>query len=225
MKHIKLDTWEAVNDYIDNGFLKISMSQFEHIVQHSSLYPRQAYSKGQLASKSWLMEELFRFVSPSSTVNTVAILGSWIGSLVDPLHRAITIERIYGIDSDPNALNLSERLNQKYLDGWRYKGVVADATTLDLSNCEFETGGELINVKPDWIINTSCEHMSKAWFDTIDKDQLIIMQTNNNMNFDGHVNVCYSIENMQRKYPLSNIKYEGSMQTPAYTRYMQIGYK
>ena len=29
--------------------------------------------------------------------------------------------------------------------------------------------------------------MSSDWFDTIDKDQLIIMQTNNNMNFDGHV--------------------------------------
>ena len=224
MQHIKLDTWEAVNDYIDYGFLKISMSQFEHIVQHSSLYPRQAYSKGQLASKSWLLEELYK-VSPLKSNSTVVILGSWIGSLVDPLHRALTIKRIYGIDSDPNALDLSERLNQKYLDGWRYKGVVADATQLNLSNCEFETGGELINVKPDWIINTSCEHMSADWFDTIDNNQLIIMQTNNNINFDGHVNVCSSVEDMQTKYPLTKTHYAGSMQTPAYTRYMQIGYK
>ena len=224
MQHIKLDTWEAVNDYIDYGFLKISMSQFEHIVQHSSLYPRQAYSKGQLASKSWLLEELYK-VSPLKSNSTVVILGSWIGSLVDPLHRALTIKRIYGIDSDPNALDLSERLNQKYLDGWRYKGVVADATQLNLSNCEFETGGELINVKPDWIINTSCEHMSSDWFDTIDNNQLIIMQTNNNINFDGHVNVCSSVEDMQTKYRLTKTHYAGSMQTPAYTRYMQIGYK
>ncbi len=224
MQHIKLDTWEAVNDYIDNGFLKISMSQFEHIVQHSSLYPRQAYSKGQLASKSWLLEELYK-VSPLKSNSTVVILGSWIGSLVDPLHRALTIKRIYGIDSDPNALDLSERLNQKYLDSWRYKGVVADATQLNLSNCEFETGGELINVKPDWIINTSCEHMSSDWFDTIDNNQLIIMQTNNNINFDGHVNVCSSVEDMQTKYRLTKTHYAGSMQTPAYTRYMQIGYK
>ena len=57
MKHIKLDTWEEVNDYIDSGFLQISMSQFEHIVQHSSLYPKHAFSKGQLASKSWLLEQ------------------------------------------------------------------------------------------------------------------------------------------------------------------------
>ena len=224
MNEIKLDTWEAVNDYIDAGFLKVSMSQFEHIVQHSSLYPKHAFSKGQLASKSWLLGELYK-VSPLQANATVIILGSWIGSLVDPLHRALTIERIYGVDADPTAQDLSERLNQKYLAGWRYKGVVADATHLDLSNCEFETGGELITVKPDWIINTSCEHMNSDWFDTVDSDQLIIMQTNNSESFDGHINTSNSIEDMISKYPLSNTKYVGSMVTPAYSRYMQIGYK
>ena len=224
MKHIKLDTWEEVNDYIDSGFLKISMSQFEHIVQHSSLYPKHAFSKGQLASKSWLLKELYRVI-PLQPNATVIILGSWIGSLVDPLHRALSIERIYGVDADPTALDLSERLNQKYLAGWRYKGVVADATELDLSNCEFETGGELISVKPDWIINTSAEHMSTDWFDTIDNNQLCIMQTNNSENFEGHINTCSSIEDMQTKYPLTKTHYVGSMITPAYTRYMQIGYK
>ena len=224
MNNIKLDTWEAVNDYIDSGFLKVSMSQFEHIVQHSSLYPKHAFSKGQLASKSWLLGELYK-VTPLKPNATVIILGSWIGSLVDPLHRALTIKRIYGVDADPTALDLSERLNQKYLEGWRYKGVVADATELDLSNCEFQTGGELITVKPDWIINTSAEHMSTDWFDSVAEDQLIIMQTNNSKDFDGHVNVCSSVEDMQTRYPLSKTVYVGSMVTPAYTRYMQIGYK
>lgn len=224
MKHIKLDTWEAVNDYIDNGFLKISMSQFEHIVQHSSLYPKHAFSKGQLASKSWLLKELYSVV-PLPANTTVAILGSWIGSLVDPLHRALSIKRIYGIDAEPAALDLSERLNQKYLAGWRYKGVVADVTELDLSDMQFETGGELICVKPDILINTSAEHMSSDWFNTVADDQLIVMQTNNSSQFEGHINTCDSIEHMQSKYPLSKTHYVGSMVTPAYTRYMQIGYK
>jgi hypothetical protein len=54
---------------------------------------------------------------------------------------------------------------------------------------------------------------------------LIIMQTNNSKDFDGHVNVCSSVEDMQTRYPLSKTVYVGSMVTPAYTRYMQIGYK
>ena len=51
------------------------------------------------------------------------------------------------------------------------------------------------------------------------------MQTNNSENFEGHVNTCSSIEDMQSKYPLRNVKYIGEMITPAYTRYMQIGNK
>ena len=32
-------------------------------------------------------------------------------------------------------------------DGWKYKGVVHDVDLLDCDNMQFETGGELINVK------------------------------------------------------------------------------
>ena len=90
---------------------------------------------------------------------------------------------------------------------------------------EFQTGGELINVKPDWIINTSCEHMSTLWYDSVDNDQLIIMQTNNSEEFEGHVNTCKDVKEMQEKYPLSKTLYVGELVTPAYTRFMQIGYK
>ena len=53
----------------------------------------------------------------------------------------------------------------------------------------------------------------------------IIMQTNSSKNLEGHINTCSSVEDMQGKYPLKNVKYVGEMITPAYTRYMQIGYK
>ena len=51
------------------------------------------------------------------------------------------------------------------------------------------------------------------------------MQTNNSEEFDGHINPCYTVKEMQDKYPLSNTLYVGEMITPAYTRFMQIGYK
>jgi len=90
---------------------------------------------------------------------------------------------------------------------------------------QFETGGELIGVSPDIVINTSCEHMSNEWFETAGSKQLIVMQTNNSKEFDGHINVCYTIEEMSEKYPLSDIYYIGALKTPAYTRFMQIGFK
>ena len=73
--------------------------------------------------------------------------------------------------------------------------------------------------------STSCEHMSTLWFDAVDSDQLVIMQTNNSEEFDGHINPCYTVKEMQEKYPLTNVLYIGELVTPAYTRYMQIGYK
>ena len=224
METIKLNNWKEVTQYIDNGFWQPTPSYFEHIVQHNSYYPNHAFSKGQLASKSWLLEKLYYNTEKNNP--TVAILGSWIGALVEPLHRHFEIERIYGIDTDADAIEKSEKLNQKFVqDSWKYKGVVHDVDMLDCDNMQFETGGELITVKPDWIINTSCEHMSTLWFDAVDSDQLVIMQTNNSEEFDGHINPCYTVKEMQEKYPLTNVLYIGELVTPAYTRYMQIGYK
>ncbi len=226
METIKLKSWKEVTEYIDDGFWKPAPSYFEHIVQHGNYYPHHAFSKGQLASKSWLLKHLWRCCGYEPSNVTIAILGSWIGSIVDPLHRTLTIERIYGFDMDAESIEKSEKLNQKYVqDNWKYKGVVADVDLLDCSAMEFETGGELINVKPNWIINTSCEHMSTLWYDSVDKDQLIIMQTNNSDEFDGHINPCYTQSEMQEKYPLSKTLYVGALETPAYTRFMQIGYK
>ena len=224
---IKLNSWKEVTEYIDNGFWQPTPSYFEHIVQHNSYYPNHAFSKVQLSSKSWLLEKLHKINwrhQPNSDV--VVILGSWIGAMVEPLHKTFDIGRIYGIDLDATAIEKSEKLNQKFVqDKWKYKGVVHDVDLIECDNMQFETGGELINCKPNWIINTSCEHMSTLWYDTVDSDQLIIMQTNNSEEFDGHINPCYTLNEMQEKYPLKETLFVGALETPAYTRYMQIGYK
>ena len=225
MESIILHDWKEVTEYIDNGFWQPTPSYFEHIVQHGNYYPQHAFSKGQLASKSWLLKEL-NHTYPKVPKPTIAILGSWIGTLVEPLHKSIPIERIYGIDTDAEAIEKSEKLNRQFVqDSWKYKGVVHDVDLLDCGEMEFQTGGELINVKPNWIINTSCEHMSTLWYDSVDSDQLIIMQTNNSEEFEGHINTCEDLKAMQEKYPLSQTHYIGQLVTPAYTRYMQIGYK
>ena len=222
---IKLAKWSDVHTYIDTGFLRIPLSVFEHIVQRSNYYPKHAFSSGQLASKSWLLDKL-RMHMPKDDNLCVAILGGWIGTLVDPLHRYFAIERIYGIDTDADAIEKSEKLNRKYVqNNWSYKGVVADVSLLYSDAMSFTTEGELINVKPNILINSSCEHMGTEWYETADEDQLIVMQTNNSKEFDGHINPCYTVKEMQDRYHLSKCLYVGELQTPVYTRYMQIGFK
>ena len=225
---IILKEWSDVLAYIDSNRYQIPMSTIEYLMQHSSQYPKTAYSKGQLASKSWLLQELPTVPLSKEPINcTVGIVGSWIGTLVQPLLEdyPFRIERVYGFDMDPSAIELSEKLNNQYVaDNWRYKGVVVDVNTLDFSNLQFETGNELINTELDVIINTSCEHMNMDWFDSVSDNTLIVMQTNNSTHFEGHINTCSDIEEMKIRYPMHTM-YRGELQTPVYTRYMQIGYK
>lgn len=192
---------------------------------NTGAYPRDAFSTGQLASKAWLLHSL-QSVQPHHTSLEIAYLGCWIGTIVEHLHGIFDVTRIYGFDVDAHSIALSEQFNNRFvMDNWRYKGVVADVDTLNLSDLVFETSGELIETTPSWIINTSCEHMSSDWFNTVDANQLIIMQTNNNPDLAGHINVCESLEVMCDRYPMSRRLYCGEMVFPDYVRYMQIGYR
>ncbi len=221
---IKLDNWQAVSDFVD-AHISIKPSYFERAVQGN--YPKDAFSKGQLASKAWLLSKLDSSITNHLPFDSViAVLGCWIGTLVEPLLDATMVSRVYGIDLDPRAIELAEKFNQHLVqDDWRFKGVVADASTLTTSNMEFETAGELIRVTPKVVINTSCEHMDTHWFETANSDQLIIMQTNNSEGYDGHINICNDLADLNAKYPMSTILYQGQLTIPAYTRFMQIGYK
>lgn len=218
---MKMTEWEQVREWLDDHH-SISPRIVEQI--NSGRYPADAFSVGQMASKAWLLHYLnSQVIKPGYTIS---ILGNWIGTLVDPMLRQHpTITRIYGIDADPDAVALSEQLNSYWVQqAWRYKGVVADATVLDSSLQVFETSGELIEVKPDVIINTSAEHMDDHWFRTAHSDQLVIMQTNSNPDLEGHVNICDSIDDMIHRYPMEAGSIAVEFQMPDYIRFMQIGY-
>lgn len=223
MNNIQLNDWQEVRDWLDSSGLRIPGSYLDRV--NKRIYPIDAFSLGQLASKAWLMQHLYHVV-PLKPNARVALFGCWIGALVPFLHNAFTIKRIYGFDLDSESVALSERFNEQHVqNAWKYKGVVADVSLLTTSALEFETGGELINLKPDWVINTSCEHMNNNWFESADSEQLIIMQSNNSPDFDGHINTCTDIEHFKAKYPMSKTHFVGELTTPAYTRFMQIGYK
>ena len=96
---------------------------------------------------------------------------------------------------------------------------------MSLDYYDLPFGAQLLLWTSRVVINTSCEHMDTQWFDSCDDDQLIVMQTNDSPDFDGHINICNSLSEMQDKYSMKDIKFKGSLKTPVYTRYMQIGYK
>lgn len=221
------DDWNAVDDYLADPACGLTVSAAYLSRATLPVYPRDAFSKGQLVSKAWMLDKLCHHADLLPQQHyTVAVLGCWIGSIVEPLMSVVNTQRIYGLDVDPGAVELAEQFNQRHVqNSWQFKGVVADASVLNTSLMQFETGGELIEVTPDIVINTSCEHMDNHWFDTAAPDQLIVMQTNDSPHYEGHINVCATVAEMQQKYTMSRVLYAGEMRTPAYTRLMQIGYR
>lgn len=221
-EQLLLNNWHQVDQYLEQSSVKVSLAYLERVAQGN--YPRDAFSKGQLASKVWLLERLAQYGVIASD-QVITILGCWVGSLVDFLIIQYDPDRVYGIDIDPVAVEMAEKFNQHHVQNhWKFKGVVADVSMLNTSAMIIQTGGELIEAQPNIVINTSCEHMGTEWFQSASAHQLIVMQTNDNPEFDGHVNVCASLSEMQSRYPLSTTLYAGELVTPAYTRFMQMGY-
>ncbi len=219
---ITLENWEQAARYIDETYaLPPSL-----VSKFSSLNcDKDAVSLGQLASKAWLMNSLKQHVQVPHSV-TWAMLGSWYALLVPNLIKAWDCERIYGIDSEPANYYTSELLHDNWVQAeWRYKAVVSDCDILMCSDMQFVTSNELIRVKPEILINTSCEHMSNRWFTTADESQLIILQTNDQKQYQGHINPCENMEAVRAKYPMRTVYYSGELKTPAYTRYMLVGKK
>lgn len=219
---MKLKSWDETANWIDQQGITYPLSYVSEVI--TGKYPADSFSLGQLASKIWMISELKKIGVAEKA--TVAILGSWIGTLVPLLHHNFQLDRVYGFDVDPESIKQSEVINRNFLvNNWSYKGVVADVDFLNVSNMQFVTEGELIETKPDLVINTSCEHMSTDWFDTVAKEQLIAIQSNDNPDFTGHVNTCKDEEDFSNKYPMSKTLYEGKITLPIYTRFMKIGFK
>lgn len=227
---ITLREWDDLNDFADERMtLKPS-----YITSASEAdLPKDALSKGQMASKAWLYSELRKYMSGKFNIDNIVLYGCWVGTLVEPLFAAfedngLRVGRMYGIDIDRESVNKAEMFNHKrLLNNWNFKGVVADIDTLDSSKLEFQTESELITVSPEVIVNTSSEHMSEHWFRTAHRNQLIVMQTNNSEREVGHINHCSCLADMEARYPLdpNRIAYKGQLIMPNYTRFMQIGYR
>ena len=225
--YLDFDTWDQATSWAQSNqhvMPNLLVSQINKLSQ--GRFPQDAFTIGQQVSKIWMASVMFDRIGHLDTKDNIAYLGCWIGTLVPWLNIIFRPNRIFGFDSDPEAIAMADDFNADYVkDDWRFKGVTEDVSIIDWSSPEFVVEGELItDFVPDVIVNTSAEHMTDDWFLNTGKHTMVAMQTNNNSRFSGHINCVDSLETMQAQYPMRATIYAGEMVTPAYTRYMQIGF-
>jgi hypothetical protein len=202
-----------------------------------------AFSRGQLQSKMWLVDTVNELELDLGKM--VYVCAGWYGVLSALMFERLDIDgKIYSFDIDPSTDNPADTLNKEYIiENMSFKSFVYDVRELkfekqvipinhykysDATTFEKQSGMQEIEA-PTCIINTSCEHIENfdEWWKTIPEGMLAIMQNNNFVEHDDEtvVNTVKSEQHWVDKLNLNELLYRGTLKLPKYNRYMVIGRK
>jgi hypothetical protein len=198
-----------------------------------------AFSKGQVTSKVWLTETLQKLINPNTVLNNIVQIGGWYGHLTHYLQNRINYDNFYNID--PHEFNSA--IGQEFFNG-NAKNYTASSAVIENIDYVVDQGYKIplgtynkdnnfkFNitdyrvVQPDLIINTSCEHMSDHWFHQIPAGKMIALQTNNLFDIaEDHFNCVENQQQLNTKYPMNKVLFQGELDITMGKRFMKIGIK
>jgi len=173
-----------------------------------------AFWRGQIASKEWLISELYKQRKHTVEWPTIDIHGGWVGTLASLLFQSnMYIERITSIDIDPECEATANKMNQMEMQVGKFKAVTADM-------CTYRSHADVI-------INTSCEHITQDEFDLwksgVPWNSLLVLQSNN-YNIPEHVRTAADLEDFKTQCGLTRLIWAGELDLPLYKRFMVIGH-
>ena len=198
-----------------------------------------AFSRSQIKSKIWLIEELenVRQSLSNPVYKQVMVMAGWFGQIKSIYDARLTYRKMRIIELDRSACEVSDYIfNLAELENYKVKAVNADINNLTLHKNGYEWDVENFkeNTKygekflPDLIINTSAEHMTEEWFNQIrfkemESNPIVAIQSNNLFEIPDHINCVHSVDHMKKKFPMKEILFEGELQLKGYKRVMLIG--
>ena len=185
------------------------------------------YSRGQIASKKWLVEELSKVVD-QNVLGNVAVFGAWYNFIAHMLFEKFNIDKMYSIDIDGDVIHHIKKMMRNQINSGQLVPITLDASTIKWFNNDIvvntDAGATHCN-DIDLVINTSCEHMSDDWFNNLPTGTIVLLQTNNYFDNIQHSNCVKTLNDALDKYKMSNILYKGTLKTELYDRFMIIGVK
>ena len=221
--------WPILDRYVDTQFV----AAFKNFFVNETEIWNDCFSRGQLQSKLWLIQELKKC---NVELGTVYLCAGWYATLATMLFESnIKLDKVRSFDVDPSCVDIAEVFNKPwFVDQWRFKAVTKDIMHITYNEHWWESWSNANNRMskpildtPNTIINTSCEHIENftEWYDKIPNGKLVVLQSNNYYEIEEHVNCVGSIEEFAVKAPMDNILYSGELDLPKYKRFMLIGFK
>ena len=194
-------------------------------------FDEDCFSRGQLQSKVWLVNELKKI---SVDLGVVFLCAGWYGTLATMIFESgLHCNKIRSFDIDERTEKIAEIFNRPWvIDDWKFKSVVQDIHDINFNEHSYivsKTDGEFERLWdiPDTIINTSCEHIENfdKWYNSIPDGKLVILQSNNFYSVEEHVNCVKDIKEFGKMAPMTGPLFHGELDLGEYKRFMLIGYK
>lgn len=193
---------------------------------------KDAFARGQLHSKKWLVSEVEKI---GMHLGTVFLCAGWYGTLATMLFESkkIHLDKIRSFDIDETCWKIAESINKPWvMDEWKFKASTQDIHKINFAEYTYKTlrsngtERELFD-KPNTIINTSCEHIEdwSKWWSSIPNGKLCILQSNDYKELPEHINCVNDVEHFKSIAPMTTYLYGGELILGKYTRYMLIGIK
>lgn len=198
-----------------------------------------AFSRSQIKSKIWLIEELenVRQKLDDPVYKNVLVMAGWFGQLKSIYDKKLTYRKMRIAELDKSACETSDYIfNLSELENYKVKSVNVNINELTLHKNGYEWDVENFKENtsysekflPDLIINTSAEHMTEEWYNQIrfkemESNPIVAIQSNNLFEIPDHINCVHSVDHMKKKFPMKEILFEGELQLKGYKRVMLIG--
>ena len=221
--------WPLLDSIVQTQFTPAMKNFFANNIE----IDKDCFSRGQLQSKLWLVDELKKC---NVDLGTVFLCAGWYATLATMLFESsIKVDKIRSFDIDPSCVDIAEVFNKPwFVDQWRFKSITQDIMDIDYNKHTWQYWSNAnnrmsypISDSPNTIINTSCEHIEnfEEWYDKIPKGKLIVLQSNNFFEVEEHVNCSSSLKNFSNTAPMTTVLYKGELELEKYTRFMKIGIK
>ena len=221
--------WPVLDRYVDTQFTAAFKSFF---VNDTEIWD-DCFSRGQLESKLWLVNELKKL---DVDLGTVFLCAGWYATLATMLFESnLKVDKIRSFDIDDTCVDIAETFNKPwFVDQWRFKSITQDIMNIDYNEHTWQYWSNANNRMsypiadtPNTIINTSCEHIENfaEWYAKIPDDKLVVLQSNNYYSIEEHVNCVKDSLHFEQMVPLSQVYFAGELPLEKYTRFMRIGRK
>lgn len=219
--------WPILSRYTNTHFT----DAFKNLLVNSISYDKDCFSRGQLKSKLWLVNELKKL---NLDLGVIFLCAGWYATLSTMMfENNLSILKIRSFDIDPSCEPISKIFNKPWvIDDWKFQSSTVDIHDIDFNQFSYSitkaNGNRLqLTDSPDTIINTSTEHIFNytKWYNKIPAGKLLIVQGNNFKEISEHVNCSDNLEEFSQKNPMTTVLYEGELDLLKYKRFMKIGFK